>query len=64
MTSLPGYLQAAVKDKVISLAQAVKLKLTLSHPLPSSPAELEPEIGEISLLLYLHQLDSNKMTRH
>ncbi|MNG04369.1 hypothetical protein D3C84_874950 [compost metagenome] len=64
MTNLPEYLQSAVNDKVISLAQAVQLQQALSQPLPDSPSELESEIRQISLLLCLHQLDSNKMTRH
>ncbi|MGL6576488.1 hypothetical protein ACSZOM_10300 [Aeromonas hydrophila] len=64
MTNLTDYLQAAVNDKVINQAQAAKLQQVLSQPLPNSPTKLEPEIEEISRLLYLYQLDSNKMTRH
>lgn len=64
MTNLPRYLQSAVSDQVISLAQALQLQQVLIQPLPSSPSELEPEIRVISLLLCLHQLDCNKMTKH
>ena len=64
MSSLPQYLQSAVNDKVISLAQANQLQRALEQPLPDSPSELEPEIRQISLLLYLHQMDSRRMTQH
>lgn len=64
MTSLPRHLQSAVNDKVISLAQANQLQRALEQPLPDSPSELEPEIRQIALLLYLHQMDSSRMTQH
>ncbi|WP_113722088.1 hypothetical protein [Aeromonas salmonicida] len=64
MSPLPQYLQSAVDDKVISLAQANQLQQALNQPLPDSPSELEPEIRQISLLLYLHQMDNSKMTQH
>ncbi|MNF77834.1 hypothetical protein D3C76_667670 [compost metagenome] len=64
MSSLPRYLQSAVNDKVISLAQALQLQQVLIQPLPSSPSELEQKVRELSLLLCLHQLDCNKMTKH
>ncbi|QNF19557.1 hypothetical protein FT688_02665 [Aeromonas hydrophila] len=64
MSQLPQYLQSAVNDKVISLAQANQLQQALNQPLPDSPRELEPEIGQISLRLHLYLMDSSKMTRH
>lgn len=65
MSQLPQYLQSAVNDKVISLAQANQLQRALEQPLPDSPSKLEPErIRQISLLLYLHQMDSSRMTQH
>ncbi len=64
MSQLPQYLQSAVKDNAISLAQANRLQQALDQPLPDSPTELDPEIGQISLLLYLHQMDSRRMTQH
>ena len=64
MSPLPQYLQSAVNDEVISLAQANQLQRALEQPLPDSPSELEPEIRQISLLLYLHQMDSSRMTQH
>ena len=64
MSQLPQYLQSAVNDKVISLAQANQLQQALNQPLPDSPSELEPEIRQISLLLYLHQVDRRKMIQH
>ena len=64
MSQLPQYLQSAVNDKVISLAQANQLQRALEQPLPDSPSELEPEIRQIALLLYLHQMDSSRMTQH
>lgn len=64
MSQLPQYLQSAVNDKVISLAQANQLQRALEQPLPDSPSELEPEIRQVSLLLYLHQMDSSRMTQH
>lgn len=64
MSPLPQYLQSAVNDEVISLAQANQLQRALEQPLPDSPSELEPEIRQVSLLLYLHQMDSSRMTQH
>ena len=64
MSRLPRYLQSAVNDKVISLEQANQLQRALEQPLPDSPTELEPEIGQISLLLHLYQMDSSRMTKH
>lgn len=64
MSQLPQYLQSAVSDKVISQAQANQLLRALDQPLPDLPTELEPEICQISLLLYLHQMDHLLMTRH
>ena len=49
---------------MISLAQACRLQQALNQPLPDSPMELEPEIGEISLRLHLYLMDSSKMTKH
>ena len=64
MSQLPQYLQSAVKDNAISLAQANRLQQALDQPLPDSPTELDPEIRQVSLLLYLHQMDSSRMTQH
>ena len=64
MTNLPRYLQSAVKDNAISLAQANRLQQALDQPLPDSPTELDPEIGQISLRLHLYLTDSSKMTKH
>ena len=64
MASLPRYLQSAVSDQVISLAQAIRLQQVLDKPLPNSRSELDPEIGQISLRLHLYLTDSSKMTQH
>ena len=64
MSQLPQYLQSAVNDKVISLAQANQLQRALEQPLPDSPSELEPEIRQTTLLLHLYLMDSSKMTQH
>ena len=64
MSQLPRYLQSAVSDQVISLAQANRLQQALDQPLPDSPTELDPEIGQISLRLHLYLTDSSKMTKH
>ncbi len=64
MSQLPQYLQSAVSDQVISLAQANRLQQALDQPLPDSPTELDPEIGQISLRLHLYLTDSSKMTQH
>jgi hypothetical protein len=53
-----------VKDNAISLAQANRLQQALDQPLPDSPTELDPEIGQISLRLHLYLTDSSKMTQH
>lgn len=64
MSQLPQYLQSAVKDKAISLAQANRLQQALDQPLPDSPTELDPEIRQATLLLHLYLMDSSKMTKH
>ena len=64
MSQLPQYLQSAVKDNAISLAQAIRLQQVLDKPLPNSRSELDPEIGQISLRLHLYLTDSSKMTQH
>jgi hypothetical protein len=64
MSQLPRYLQSAVSDQVISLAQANRLQQALDQPLPDSQTELDPEIGQISLRLHLYLTDSSKMTQH
>ena len=64
MSQLPQYLQSAVNDKVISLAQANQLQRALEQPLPDSPSELEPEIRQTTLLRHLYLMDSSKMTQH
>lgn len=64
MTNLPRYLQSAVNDKAISLAQAKRLQQALDQPLPDSPTELDPDIRQTTLLLHLYLMDSSKMTKH
>lgn len=64
MSQLPQYLQSAVKDKAISLAQANRLQQALDQPLPDSPTELDPELRQTTLLLHLYLMDSSKMTQH
>jgi len=64
MNRLPQYLQSAVMDRVISLAQACRLQQALNQPLPDSPKELEQEIWQISLRLHLYLMDSSRMTKH
>ena len=64
MTNLPRYLQSAVSDQVISLAQANRLQQALDQPLPDSPTELDPDIRQTTLLLHLYLMDSSKMTQH
>ena len=54
MASLPRYLQSAVSDQVISLAQAIRLQQVLDKPLPNSRSELDPEIRQMVLLLHLY----------
>ena len=63
MSQLPQYLQSAVKDNAISLAQANRLQQALDQPLPDSPTELNPEIRQTTLL-HLYLMDSSKMTQH
>lgn len=64
MASLPRYLQSAVSDQVISLAQAIRLQQVLDQPLPNSRSELDPEIRQMALLLHLYLMDSSKLTQH
>lgn len=64
MSQLPQYLQSAVKDNAISLAQANRLQQALDQPLPDSPTELDPDIRQTTLLLHLYLMDSSKMTQH
>ena len=64
MSQLPRYLQSAVSDQVISLAQAIRLQQVLDQPLPNSRSELDPEIRQMALLLHLYLTDSSKMTQH
>ncbi len=64
MSQLPRYLQSAVKDNAISLAQANRLQQALDQPLPDSPTELDPDIRQTTLLLHLYLMDSSKMTKH
>ena len=64
MSQLPQYLQSAVKDNALSLAQATRLQQALDQPLPDSPIELDPEIRQTTLLLHLYLMDSSKMTKH
>ena len=64
MSQLSQYLQSAVNDKAISLAQAKRLQQALDQPFPDSPTELDPEIRQTTLLLHLYLMDSSKMTQH
>lgn len=64
MTNLPRYLQAAVKDKVISLAQAIRLQQVLDKPLPNSRSELDPEIRQMALLLHLYLSPNQERKMH
>lgn len=64
MASLPRYLQAAVKDKVISLAQAIRLQQVLDKPLPNSRSELDPEIRQMALLLHLYLSPNQERKMH
>ena len=54
MSQLPQYLQSAVSDRVISLAQAIRLQQVLTNPSPNSRSELDPEIRQMALLLHLY----------
>ena len=64
MTNLPRYLPAAVKDKVISLAQAIRLQQVLDQPLPNSRSELDPEIRQMVLLLHLYLSPNQERKMH
>ena len=64
MSQLPQYLQSAVKDNAISLAQANRLQQALDQPLPDSPTELDPEIGQISLRLHLYLSPNQEREMH
>lgn len=64
MSQLPRYLQAAVKDKVISLAQAIRLQQVLDKPLPNSRSELDPEIRQMVLLLHLYLSPNQERKMH
>ncbi|WP_279473897.1 hypothetical protein [Aeromonas caviae] len=64
MSQLPRYLQSAVSDQVISLAQANRLQQALDQPLPDSPTELDPEIRQMALLLHLYLLPNQERKIH
>ena len=64
MASLPRYLQSAVSDQVISLAQAIRLQQVLDKPLPNSRSELDPEIRQMALLLHLYLLPNQERKIH
>ena len=64
MTNLPRYLQSAVSDQVISLAQAIRLQQVLDQPLPNSRSELDPEIRQMALLLHLYLSPSQERKMH
>lgn len=64
MSQLPQYLQSAVKDKVISLAQAIRLQQVLDKPLPNSRSELDPEIRQMVLLLHLYLSPNQERKMH
>ena len=64
MANLPRYLQSAVSDQVISLAQAIRLQQVLDQPLPNSRSELDPEIGQISLRLHLYLTPNQERKMH
>ncbi len=64
MTNLPRYVQAAVKDKVNSLAQAIRLQQVLDKPLPNSRSELDPEIRQMALLLHLYLSPNQERKMH
>ena len=64
MSQLPQYLQSAVNDKAISLAQAKRLQQELDQPLPDSPTELDPDIRQMALLLHLYLLPNQERKIH
>ena len=64
MSQLPQYLQSAVSDQVISLAQAIRLQQVLDQPLPNSRSELDPEIGQMALLLHLYLSPNQERKMH
>ena len=64
MASLPRYLQSAVSDQVISLAQAIRLQQVLDQPLPNSRSELDPEIRQMGLLLHLYLSPNQERKMH
>ena len=64
MASLPRYLQSAVKDNAISLAQANRLQQALDQPLPNSRSELDPEIRQMALLLHLYLSPNQERKMH
>ncbi|MNH32320.1 hypothetical protein D3C87_1440410 [compost metagenome] len=64
MASLPRYLQSAVSDQVISLAQAIRLQQVLDQPLPNSRSELDPEIRQMTLLLHLYLSPNQEREMH
>ena len=64
MSQLPQYLQSAVSDQVISLAQAIRLQQVLDKPLPNSRSELDPEIRQMVLLLHLYLLPNQERKMH
>ena len=64
MASLPRYLQSAVSDQVISLAQAIRLQQVLDQPLPNSRSELDPEIRQMALLLHLYLSPNQEREMH
>ena len=64
MASLPRYLQSAVSDQVISLAQAIRLQQVLDQPLPNSRNELDPEIRQMVLLLHLYLSPNQERKMH
>lgn len=64
MSQLPQYLQSAVSDQVISLAQAIRLQQVLDQPLPNSRSELDPEIRQMTLLLHLYLSPNQERKMH
>ena len=64
MASLPRYLQSAVSDQVISLAQAIRWQQVLDKPLPNSRSELDPEIRQMVLLLHLYLSPNQERKMH
>ena len=64
MSQLPQYLQSAVKDNAISLAQANRLQQALDQPLPNSRSELDPEIRQMARLLHLYLSPNQERKMH